>query len=148
MLKIIRFSAFLLTKRPSVFNVYIDIIITMRSDKPIYEQIESQLKEMIVSQKLKAGDPIPSMRALAKDLHISLITVKKAYENLSRDGLIETIVGKGSFVASLNTEQLKEEKQREIEALLSKACQEAKAAGIRKDTLKELIDILYEGELL
>ncbi|MCI9041450.1 GntR family transcriptional regulator [Dubosiella newyorkensis] len=125
-----------------------DIIITMRSDKPIYEQIESQLKEMIVSQKLKAGDPIPSMRALAKDLHISLITVKKAYENLSRDGLIETIVGKGSFVASLNTEQLKEEKQREIEALLSKACQEAKAAGIRKDTLKELIDILYEGELL
>lgn len=125
-----------------------DIIITMRSDKPIYEQIESQLKEMIVSQKLKAGDSIPSMRALAKDLHISLITVKKAYENLSRDGLIETIVGKGSFVASLNTEQLKEEKQREIEALLSKACQEAKAAGIRKDTLKELIDILYEGELL
>ena len=125
-----------------------DIIITMRSDKPIYEQIESQLKEMIVSQKLKAGDPIPSMRALAKDLHISLITVKKAYENLSRDGLIETIVGKGSFVASLNTEQLKEEKQREIEALLSKACQEAQAAGIRKDTLKELIDILYEGELL
>ncbi|WP_304748538.1 GntR family transcriptional regulator [Dubosiella newyorkensis] len=125
-----------------------DIIITMRSDKPIYEQIESQLKEMIVSQMLKAGDPIPSMRALAKDLHISLITVKKAYENLSRDGLIETIVGKGSFVASLNTEQLKEEKQREIEALLSKACQEAKAAGIRKDTLKELIDILYEGELL
>ncbi|WP_289804362.1 GntR family transcriptional regulator [Dubosiella newyorkensis] len=125
-----------------------DIIITMRSDKPIYEQIESQLKEMIVSQKLKAGDPIPSMRALAKDLHISLITVKKAYENLSRDGLIETIVGKGSFVASLNTEQLKEEKQREIEALLSNACQEAKAAGIRKDTLKELIDILYEGELL
>lgn len=125
-----------------------DIIITMRSDKPIYEQIESQLKEMIVSQKLKAGDPIPSMRALAKDLHISFITVKKAYENLSRDGLIETIVGKGSFVASLNTEQLKEEKQREIEALLSKACQEAKAAGIRKDTLKELIDILYEGELL
>lgn len=77
-----------------------------------------------------------------------MITVKKAYENLSRDGLIETIVGKGSFVASLNTEQLKEEKQREIEALLSKACQEAKAAGIRKDTLKELIDILYEGELL
>ncbi|WP_305209546.1 GntR family transcriptional regulator [Dubosiella newyorkensis] len=125
-----------------------DIIITMRSDKPIYEQIESQLREMIVSQMLKAGDPIPSMRALAKDLHISLITVKKAYENLSRDGLIETIVGKGSFVASLNTEQLKEEKQREIEALLSKACQEAKAAGIRKDTLKELIDILYEGELL
>ena len=125
-----------------------DIIITMRSDKPIYEQIESQLKEMIVSQKLKAGDPIPSMRALAKDLHISLITVKKAYENLSRDGLIETIVGKGSFVASLNTEQLKEEKQREIEALLSKACQEAKAAGKRKDTLKELIDILNEGELI
>lgn len=125
-----------------------DIIITMRSDKPIYEQIESQLREMIVSQMLKAGDPIPSMRALAKDLHISLITVKKAYENLSRDGLIETIVGKGSFVASLNTEQIKEEKHREIEALLIKACKEAKAAGIRKDTLKELIDILYEGELL
>lgn len=95
-----------------------DIIITMRSDKPIYEQIESQLKEMIVSQKLKAGDPIPSMRALAKDLHISLITVKKAYENLSRDGLIETIVGKGSFVASLNTEQLKEEKQRDRKSVV------------------------------
>ena len=123
-----------------------DIIITMRSDKPIYEQIESQFREMIVSGKLKAGDSIPSMRALAKDLPISLITVKKAYENLSRDGLIETIVGKGSFVAALNTELLREEKQREIEDLLAQACQSAKTAGIGSDTLKELIDVLYEGE--
>lgn len=123
-----------------------DIIITMRSDKPIYEQIESQFREMIVSGKLKAGDSIPSMRALAKDLHISLITVKKAYENLSRDGLIETIVGKGSFVAALNTELIREEKQREIENWLAQACQSAKTAGISPDTLKELIDVLYEGE--
>ncbi len=79
-------------------------------------------------------------------MHISLITVKKAYENLSRDGLIETIVGKGSFVAALNTELLREEKQREIENLLAQACQSAKTAGIGPDTLKELIDVLYEGE--
>ncbi len=123
-----------------------NIIISNRSEQPIYEQIESQFRDMILRQQLKPNDPIPSMRALAKDLHVSLITVKKAYENLSRDGLIVTVVGKGSFVASLNQELIKEENQKKIESLLDRACTLALEAGIEKNVLKDLIDLMYEGE--
>lgn len=123
-----------------------NIIISNRSDQPIYEQIESQFRDMILRQQLKPNDPIPSMRALAKDLHVSLITVKKAYENLSRDGLIVTVVGKGSFVANLNQELIKEENQKKIESLLENACALALEAKIEKDVLKDLIDLMYEGE--
>lgn len=123
-----------------------NIIISNRSDQPIYEQIESQFRDMILRQQLKPNDPIPSMRALAKDLHVSLITVKKAYENLSRDGLIVTVVGKGSFVANLNQELIKEENQKKIESLLENACALALEAKIEKDVLKDLINLMYEGE--
>lgn len=79
-----------------------DIIISNASGKPIYEQIVSQIKQLILSNALQAGDALPSMRLLAKDLRISVITTKRAYEELEREGFIETIVGKGSFVASKN----------------------------------------------
>ena len=80
-----------------------DILISNASGKPIYEQITTQIKNMIISGKLQPTDPLPSMRALARDLRISVITTKRAYEDLERDGFIETVTGKGSFVAFQNT---------------------------------------------
>ena len=89
-----------------------EIIISNSSDKPIYEQIAMQIKSLIMNGTLSAGEALPSMRALAKDLHISVITVQRAYEDLTRDGFIETVSGKGSFVASPNKEFIQEEQLR------------------------------------
>ena len=89
-----------------------EIIISNNANKPIYEQITSQIKAMIMSGELQAGDSIPSMRALAKSIHVSVITVQKAYEDLQRDGFIETTIGRGSFVAAQNKELYQEEQQR------------------------------------
>ena len=85
-----------------------EIIISNSSDKPIYEQIAMQIKSLIMNGTLSAGEALPSMRTLAKDLHISVITVQRAYEDLTRDGFIETVSGKGSFVASPNKEFIQE----------------------------------------
>ena len=89
-----------------------DIVISNNTGKPIYEQITTQVKAMIISGELKAGDAIPSMRALAKSIHVSVITVQRAYEELQRDGFIETTVGRGSFVSAQNKEFYQEEQQR------------------------------------
>ena len=94
-----------------------EIIISNSSDKPIYEQICMQVKSFIMDGTLSAGEALPSMRALAKDLHISVITVQRAYEDLTRDGFIETVSGKGSFVASQNREFIQEEQLRIAEEL-------------------------------
>ena len=85
-----------------------NIFISNSGDVPIYEQITSQIKDMIMRGELKGGDALPSMRALAKDLHISVITTKRAYEELERDGFIHTMVGRGSFIADANMEMMKE----------------------------------------
>ena len=92
-----------------------EIIISNNTSKPIYEQITGQIKQMIMSGELKAGESIPSMRALAKSLHISVITVQRAYEDLQKDGFIETTVGKGSFVSAFNRDFVQEEKQRQLD---------------------------------
>ena len=89
-----------------------DIIISCNTGKPIYEQITSQIKAMIMRGELQTGDPIPSMRALAKSLHVSVITVQRAYEDLQHDGFIETTVGRGSFVSAQNKDFYQEEQQR------------------------------------
>ena len=94
-----------------------EIIISSNSSKPIYEQITSQIKAMIMEGTLQTGDPIPSMRSLAKSLHISVITVQKAYEDLQRDGFIETTVGRGSFVSACNRDFILEEQQRQAVVL-------------------------------
>ena len=95
-----------------------NIIISNSSGQPIYEQIVSQIKNMIISGSLKEGDALPSMRLLAKELRISVITTKRAYEELEREGFIVSYTGKGSFVASQNMELIKEQKYREIEDYL------------------------------
>ncbi|MCM1507119.1 MAG: GntR family transcriptional regulator [Ruminococcus flavefaciens] len=122
-----------------------NIIITNSTGEPIYEQISRQIKEQILSGTLKEGDALPSMRSLALALHISVITTKRAYEELERDGFIESYTGKGSFVRRQNTELLREEYLRQTEELLSQACDKAKQAGVSAEELKEIIDIIYGG---
>ena len=123
-----------------------EIIISNSTSKPIYEQITIQIKQMIMTGELKSGESIPSMRSLAKSLHISVITVQKAYEDLQRDGFIETTVGRGSFVRADNKEYIQEEKQREIESCLQKAIELSKENGISLSKLIELLNIFYEEE--
>ncbi|OUN74454.1 GntR family transcriptional regulator [Faecalibacterium sp. An58] len=124
-----------------------EIIISSNTGKPIYEQITSQIKAMIMSGELKTGDPIPSMRALAKSIHVSVITVQKAYEDLQRDGFIETTVGRGSFVAARNKEFYQEEQQRRAEEHLQAAADIARASGIALQTLVDVLTLFYqEGE--
>ncbi|MBR9936234.1 GntR family transcriptional regulator [Oscillospiraceae bacterium Marseille-Q3528] len=123
-----------------------DIIISNSSGKPIYEQITSQIKQKIMQGELKEGDALPSMRLLAKDLHISVITTKRAYEDLERDGFITTVVGKGSFVASTDREFLREEQLRTAEAHLTQAVRAARLGGIDIEELVEVLRMLYEEE--
>ena len=121
-----------------------EIIISNNSSKPIYEQITSQMKSMIMNGQLQAGDAIPSMRALAKSLHISVITVQKAYEDLQRDGFIETTVGRGSFVSARNRDFYQEEQQRKVEEFLQEAVETARACGIPLEKLQEILALFYE----
>src|SRR5699024_21335 len=120
------------------------IIISNRSKKPFYEQIIEQIKSYILSGELKEGTAIPSMRMLAKDLEISVITTKRAYEELEKEGLIYSIVGKGSFVAEQNMELMKERKLKVIEEQLSAVIINSKEIGLPLDELQELLTILYE----
>ena len=123
-----------------------EIIISSNNSKPIYEQITSQIKAKIMSGELAAGQPIPSMRALAKAIHVSVITVQKAYEDLQRDGFIETTVGRGSFVSALNKDIMQEEQQRKAEEHLQAAADIGRANGISLEKLLELLTLFYEEE--
>ncbi len=124
-----------------------EIIISNSSTKPIYEQITSQIKTMIMTGELNSGDPIPSMRGLAKEIHVSVITVQKAYEDLVRDGFIETTVGRGSFVSARNKDFILEEQQKILEEHLVNACDVARKSGISLQKLQELTKLFYEEEL-
>ena len=121
-----------------------DIIISNTSGVPIYEQIEEQIKSQIMTGSLVAGEALPSMRVLAKELKISIITTKRAYEDLERDGYIESVTGKGSFVKAVNSDIVKENMMFEIQELLDKACDKAGIGKVTRDELKEMIDLLYD----
>lgn len=122
-----------------------NILITNSGGVPIYEQISSQIKGMILSGTLKEGDSLPSMRALAQDLRVSVITTKRAYESLEAEGLIESFTGRGSFVAAQNAELLREQNLREIERCLNDACEIAKRSGVALGELSEILELLYTG---
>ena len=122
-----------------------DIIISNSSGEPIYQQISSQIKAMIMDGTLREGDALPSMRTLAAELRISVITTKRAYEELERDGFIESYTGKGSFVKGQNTELLREENLRQTEELLSQACSKARLCGVTLEELKDILEIVYGG---
>lgn len=125
-----------------------DIILSNASGKPIYEQITDQVKEQIMSGTLGAGDALPSMRLLAKELRISVITTKRAYEELERDGFLENVPGKGCFVAPQNRELLREAQLRKVEEKLSQAVEEARKGSFPLEELHEMLDLLYKGEEL
>ena len=120
------------------------IIISNQSGKPIYEQITEQIKALIISGELGEGDALPSMRLLAKELRISVITTKRAYEELEREGFVSSIPGKGSFVAGKNTEFLKEEQLRKVEEHLQEAVKAAQLCGMEKEELVETLRLLLE----
>lgn len=124
-----------------------DIIINNASGVPIYEQIEEQIKGMIMSGELGVGDALPSMRVLAKELKISVITTKRAYEDLERDGFIESVVGKGSFVKAVNNEIMKESILFAMEEYFEKAVEKAVLGKISLDEMKELLTIIYEDKM-
>ncbi len=123
-----------------------DIIISNSSNEPIYEQIREQIKNKIVASELSPGDRLPSIRTLAKDLRVSVITTKSAYDDLEREGFVETIPSKGTYVAAKNRELLKEEQLKKIEKLIETAVSLAKVSLIEKEKLGEMIDIFYEED--
>ncbi len=123
-----------------------NIIITNATGQPIYDQIVTQIKNMILCGELKEGDALPSMRFLAKELKISVITTKRAYEELEREGFIVSYTGKGSFVAGTNQEFLREQKLKEIEEHLQQAVEDAKVCDITLEELESMLELLYEGE--
>ena len=123
-----------------------NIILSNSGNLPIYEQITNQIKDMIMRGELRGGEALPSMRALAKDLHISVITTKRAYEELERSGFIHTVVGRGSFVSDANTEVMKEEQYRKIEETLTEGVRLAKQSGISCEELQEILRMVYEED--
>ena len=123
-----------------------EIFISNTSDKPLYEQITAQIKNLILSGALKEGDTLPSMRILAKELRISVITTKRAYEELEREGFIVTQSGKGSYVAARNVELIREENYRRIEQQLLTAVNLARLSEISLDEMIEILTLLYKEE--
>ena len=121
-----------------------EIIIRNTTNQPIYDQIYTQVKQQIISGELTEDEALPSIRSLAKDLRISVITTKRAYEELERDGFIYTVAGKGSFVAARNLELLREENLRKIEALMQEILRLAPACGLDINALSEMLRLLNE----
>ena len=123
-----------------------EIVISNSSDKPIYEQIASQIREQVLAGTLVEGEQLPSIRSLATQLRISAITTKRAYQDLEAQGFIHTVPGKGCFVAGDNLELLREERLRQVEISLEKAVSDARTAGVSADELREMLDLLLEED--
>ena len=123
-----------------------DIIIQNSSDKPIYQQIVDQVKDKVLTGVLQPGEALPSMRLLARELKISVITTKRAYEELEREGFLTTQPGRGSFVAEKNLEFAREERMRALEESLAKAVELARGCDVSERELVQLVTLLYSGE--
>lgn len=123
-----------------------EIIISNASNKPIYEQITDQVKAAILAGELAEGEQLPSIRTLANSLRVSVITTKRAYTDLEAAGFIETVQGKGSFVAGGNMELIREERMRGVESLLTRAIADGRAAGLSDRELKEMFNLLMESD--
>ena len=124
-----------------------NVLLNNKSGTPIYEQIYNQLKSQIISGVLAEDESLPSIRSLAKDLRISVITTKRAYDELEKEGFIYTVAGKGCFVAPKNTELLREENLKQIEEYATKIAQLAKSCNMSKGEIFELIDLIYTEEI-
>lgn len=122
------------------------IVILNQSGVPIYEQIKSQIKELILTGELKEGEALPSIRQLAKDLRISVITTTRAYSELEQEGFIVTMQGKGSFVMAQDSEMIREQYLRRVEEHLLAAVDSARLAGIERDTLQQMLKLLIQED--
>lgn len=122
----------------------INIIISNNSNLAIYEQIIDQIKTAIINKVIIPGDPLPSIRGLAKDLQISVITTKRAYEELEREGLIYSISGKGFYICQQNTDILNEKRIARIEKSIVEIIKECRASGLNLDDIKDMLDVLYD----
>ena len=122
-----------------------DIIISNSSDIPIYQQIVNQMREAIISNNLEQGQSLPSIRSLAKDLNISVITTKRAYEELERQGFIDIVPGKGCFVAIFKKELVYEEKVKEIETKVEEIIEISRMINLSKEEIIEIFNVIYEG---
>ncbi|MCX2825723.1 GntR family transcriptional regulator [Bacillus pseudomycoides] len=123
-----------------------NIIISNSSPDPIYEQISKQLRQLILNGGLKGGDQLPSIRSLAKELQISVITTKRAYEELEKERYIETVAGKGTYVSVQNNELIKEQRLRLLESKAEEIVQESKFLQLSLEELQQMITFLYKGE--
>lgn len=123
-----------------------NLIINHSSMQPIYEQIIGQIKEKIMHGELQEDTMLPSVRTLAKELKVSALTVKKAYDALEEEGFVNTVHGKGSFVACANQQMLLEEKRKKVEAELERAIRKGRSCGMNRDELRELFQIILEDE--
>ena len=123
-----------------------EVIIRNTTNQPIYEQIYAQIKAQIIAGKLSPGEALPSIRALAKDLKISVITTKRAYDELEADGFLYTVAGKGCFVAEKNLDLVREQQQRELEDHLRAAAALARSCGVSREELSEMLRILTEED--
>lgn len=121
------------------------VIISNASNDPIYLQVMNQIRAGIVKGDLEEGELLPSIRGLARDLQISVITTKRAYDELEKEGFVETVPGKGTYVAIQNRELMKEKKLKIIEDKLLEVVEESKLLGFTYDEIKEMLDILYKG---
>ncbi len=124
----------------------LDIIVQNKGSRPLYEQIADQIKGAILRGEAQPGEALPSIRALAKALHISILTVQKAYDTLQADGFIETTAGKGCYVAPQSQDFYREEQQKKIEAKFAEAIQIARTSGIPLETLQDLLSLMYEED--
>jgi len=120
-----------------------DITVSNSAHEPIYEQIASQIKKLIINQQLKPGEGLPSIRKLAADLHISVITTKRAYDELEKEGFIETVIGKGCFVSKENKDFIREKRIRMVEDKLSEAIKDSRILNIGLQGLKVMLEVLY-----
>lgn len=123
-----------------------NILLSNTSKEPIYEQIKRQIKEAVLRGELREGDLLPSIRQLARDLRISVITTKRAYDELEKEGLVVSVVGKGSFIAGQNPSFLKEQRLKAIEEQMARVVKECRALGLGLDDIKTMLEILYEEE--
>ena len=124
-----------------------DIIISNSSSIPIYEQLKKAIKQAILENELKEDDILPSVRSMANDLKISFLTVKKAYDELEKEGYIKTVQGKGSFVARKNSELLLEESKKVLQGYIEEIVKISKASNIQEAEVIEFFKLIYEGEI-
>lgn len=122
------------------------ILISNTSENPLYQQIKDQIKDAILKEELVEGDLLPSIRAFANDLSVSVLTIRRVYEELEKEGFITSQVGKGTFVSASNIELLRDSKRRLVEQKMQDMIQTAKTMGITKDELNAMMDILYEED--